>query len=442
MRIGYAVFIALAALSLSFANQGTAQPAAGQDFAVTVVELHGPITPAAEGLLDDAVREAVDSGHQAVLLSLDTPGGLVQSMRAMVGTMLNAPIPVLVWVGPRGARAASAGVFLVAASSACAMSPQTTIGAASPVDMGGKDIGKTMESKIKNDLTSFVRGLASARGRNVQWYEQAVDEAVSITAAEAAMNGVVDVLAESPEDFLTQLASKGIAFGDGRIQFEAGDVTLVSFTPSTFHRMLSWLLEPQIAYLLLLGGMAGLFFEFTTPGAIFPGVFGGLCLLLALYALSVLPTTAAGVLLLLFALVLFVLEIYVTSFGMLGLTGLVALFIGSLLLFRPTPGIGNVPLATIISTISGLGIVLGGCLYVITRSQRAVKVHGLQALHGMTGRVTHWAGSSGRIFIRGESWKAQASPGNSFHAGETVTVIGHEGTALVVDSTSETDQDS
>ncbi len=425
------VMVIAALASLGHA-QSQADERAGQ-YSVLVVDINGPITPATDSLLNDALYDAVDQDHDALLVVLDTPGGLVSSMRSMVAAMLNAQLPVFVWVGPRGARAASAGVFLVAASTIAGMSPQTTIGAASPVSMDGKDVGETMQSKIKNDLMSFVRGLAEARGRNADWYQRAVDDAVSITAAEAAMLGVVEMLADSPEDFLRQIASRGVDFGGARLSLAGRELRTVPYEPGVTHKLLSWLLDPQIAYLLLLGGMAGLFFEFTTPGAIFPGVFGGLCLLLALYALSVLPTTAAGILLILFAVVLFILEIFITSFGMLGLTALVSLFIGSLLLFRPTPGLGGVPVSTVVATSAGLALLMSWCLYVITRSQRSRKVHGLDALHGMTARVTDWTADGGRVFVRGESWKARAAFETQISETMSVRIVGHEGTTLLVE---------
>ncbi len=257
---------------------------------VRLVRIEGGISPAQADLLRSALGAAKAAGDGMLIVELDTPGGSGEAMRDMVKDILAAPMPVAVWVGPSGARAASAGVFLVAASNLAAMSPQSTIGAASPVNMDGSDINGTMQAKVKNDIMSFVRGVAESRGRNTEWYEKAVDKAASITAAEAVLLKVVDMVAVNVDDLLAQAGKKGVPFQGRTIFFDPAAVILVEHDPGFRHRVLSWLIDPQIAYFLLLGGMAGLFFELTTPGAILPGVLGGLCLLLGLYAMSVLPT--------------------------------------------------------------------------------------------------------------------------------------------------------
>jgi len=428
----FGLVVVLALTVLAQATPGPVPAAPGAAFPVLHAKIHGPITPATEQLLAHALEQARDQEYQALLLELDTPGGLVSSMRAMVSSILGADVPVLLWVGPSGARATSAGVFLVAAAHVAAMSPQSTIGAASPVEIGGKDVDQTMAAKVKNDLMSYVRGLAEARGRNAAWYQDAVDSAVSITAQEATMAGVVDLLADSPEDLLAQLAVKGIPWRGGPLRFDAQAVTLTSYDPGLRHRMLAWLLDPQIAYLLLLGGIAGLFFEFTTPGAILPGVFGGLSLLLALYALSVLPTSAAGILLILFAVVLFVLEIFITSFGMLAVAGLVALFMGSLILITPTPGLEGVPLATVIITVTAVSAIMGLCLVLITRAHRGQVMHGLEAMVGMTVRITDWQGQTGRVHVRGEIWKAVSAAPLALAPGDRARVVSVQGLTLTL----------
>ena len=400
-------------------------------FVVLSAQLDGPITPAAEDHLTAVLARAGALEADAVLLRLDTPGGLVSSMRAMLKSLLASPVPVVVWVGPSGARAASAGVFLVAASHVAAMAPQTTIGAASPVSMGGGDMDETMRAKVKNDIMSLVRSMAASRGRNVRWYERSVDEALSVNAAEAVMDNVVDCMATDREDLFGQLANRGISFGGAVVRFEPGHVVFVDYEPGMRHKLLSWLLDPQIAYLLLLGGMVGLFFEFSTPGAVFPGVFGGLSLILGLYALSVLPTNAAGILLILFALVLLVLEVYVTSFGMLGVGALVALFMGSTILFDPSQGMAGLPLSLILSTIVPIAAILGGCLYVITRAQRARPVSGAQAMVGEVAVVRSWGDGHGAVFIRGELWKADCDA--LLDEAQEVRVVAVDGLRLKVE---------
>ncbi|WP_461210822.1 NfeD family protein [Desulfocurvus sp. DL9XJH121] len=423
------VFVFLAFSGWVASSAQDAAPDAG--FVVLCGELDGPVTPAAEDALRGLLHQAVEQGARAVLVRLDTPGGLAESMREMVKQILASPVPVVVWVGPSGARAASAGVFLVAASHVAAMSPQSTIGAASPVSMGGKDMDATLRSKIENDILSLVRGVAKSRGRNVAWYERSVREAVSVSADEAVMLEVVEYVALDREDLFRQVAARGFFFHGKRLEVPAETLRFQDFEPGVRHTLLSWLLNPQVAYLLLLGGMAGLFFEFTTPGAVFPGVFGGLCLILGLYALSVLPTNAAGVLLILFALVLLILEIYVTSFGMLGVAALTALFFGSTILFDPSSGLPGLPLGLILSTIIPLAVLMGGCLVLISRAHRARPALGAQAMVGLTAEVRTWRAREGVVFVRGELWRASSDADLS--SGQRVRVVAVEGLMLHVE---------
>ncbi|BBD09386.1 NfeD family protein [Desulfovibrio ferrophilus] len=422
-------------LILGFFDRGRAQeqevlPLPSQT--VLVFELGGGITPATVDALDAAITLAESEASVCLLIELDTPGGLVDSMRSMVQRILSSRVPVVVWVGPGGARAASAGVFLVAASHVAAMSPQSTMGAASPVGMGGKEIESTIKTKVVNDLASLVRSLAESRNRNARWYEESVEDAVSITAQEAVMSGVVEYIASDSNDFMTQIAATGgIAFNGSRVPFEGANLKFKSFDPGFRHHVLSWLLQPQIAYLLLLGGIAGLFFEFTTPGAVFPGVFGGMCLLLGLYAMSVLPTNVAGVLLILFALILLVLEVYVTSFGMLGISALVALFFGSTILFSPGHGVSPLPLSLIASTVASVAILMGVCMVLIVKVQRSRSQGGTEAMTEEVATVRVWSSGRGRVFVRGESWKA-AGP-DSLRVGDRVRIVSVKGLTLSVE---------
>lgn len=400
---------------------------------VVYAQLDGPVTPAQVDLLEDALAAVDKQGADLLLLRLDTPGGLVESMRRMVKAMLNAPVPVLVWVGPSGAHAASAGVFLVAASSMAAMAPQTTMGAASPVDVQGQDVSKTMARKIKNDLMGLLRGVTRARDRNLEWYESSVEDAVSVTAQEAVMQRVVEFVALDPMDFLAQAGSRGIQDKGATLRFEASQVRLVMHEPGLRYTFLAWLLHPQIAYLLLLGGLAGLFFEVTNPGAILPGVLGGICLLMGLYALSVLPTNAAGVLLILFALVLFLLELKITSMGLLTIAGLTAMFLGSLLLIKPGQGFSRIPLATVIVTVGGLSALVGGCVYLVGRSMRNAPATGAEALTGTAAEVRQWQGTRGLVYVQGALWNAQSSEPLDVYKGGRVRVCGRRGLTLEIE---------
>jgi len=359
---------------------------------VIYAEIEASINPAQVDLLEDALAECERRKAGMLLLRLDTPGGLGDSMRKMVRLILNSKVPVVVWVGPAGARAASAGVFIVAASALAAMSPQSTIGAASPVGLGGRNVDKTMAEKIKNDILSLIRGTATARNRNVSWYVEAVEKSVSITASEAVTLQVVELMAQDPRDLLSQIGAKGLTWRGEVLRFQAADVELIEFKPGIRHRILSWLLDPQVAYLLLLGGTAGLFFALTTPRAILPRVVGGTCQLLGLYALSILPTNAAGLLLILFGLVLFILELKVTSYGLLSVAGLVCFFIGSTILFRFEYGMAGLPLSTIIGAGLVLAAAIGTGVYLVAKAHSRKPSLGLETLVGTEAEVRTWEG--------------------------------------------------
>ena len=377
---------------------------------VLAVRIDAALSPAQADLLDAAIDRAKALPADLLLIELDTPGGGIETMRRMVASLLNAPLPTAVWVSPSGARAASAGVFLVAAARTAAMSPETTIGSASPVLAGGGGLEATMERKVKNDLESLLRGLCASRGRNAGWYVRSVSEAASLNAAEAVAERVVDMIAVSRDDLMRQIGRRGLPFAGELRRFDGGRAVFVDHEPGFRHKALAWLLDPQIAYILLLIGMAGLFFELTSPGAVLPGVVGGLCGILALYALSVLPTNTAGVLLLLFGAGLFLLEAHVTSYGLLGLAGVAALFYGSLLLFRFDGGPG-LPLSLIAPTVGGVSLLLFGAGWLLARAQRLAPRSGVAALVGRTAVVRRWSGRSGRVFVAGESWRAVAEPG-------------------------------
>ena len=419
-------------LLLEAANNSKAQTTA------LYARLDGSINPAQVDWLQNAIKSCEQNDYDLLLIGLDTPGGLGQSMREMVKIMLNSPVPVLVWVGPSGARAASAGVFLVAASATAGMSPQTTIGAASPVGMGGKKIPEEMAQKIKNDILSLIRGIAAAKDRNVDWYEKAVEESVSITASEAVMQKVVEFMAVDESDFLVQSGLRGISWKDDTLHFKADELKIVAYEPGFRHSLLAWLLDPQIAYFLLLGGMAGLFFELTNPGSIFPGVLGGICLLLGLYALSVLPTNAAGILLILFGVVLFILEIAVTSFGLLSVGGLVCLFFGSVILFNFEYGLTELSMQTIIGTVIGAGALILLGIYLITKAQLRPRQTGEDAMLGLTGEVISWAEGQGKVSVRGEIWSARTEDNQPLEPKAAVKVVKMQGLVCIVQPISET----
>lgn len=416
------------------ATVAAAAPLAGKP-AITVLEVSiaTAISPIQADLLDAALATARRDQDDMVLLVLDTPGGSIDVMRRMVKSMLASSVPIVVWVAPSGARAASAGVFLVAAATVAAMAPQTTIGSASPVGPGGGDIKGTLNAKIQNDLQSLLRGLVTRNDRNVDWYMRSITKAANSDALEAARDRVVDMVAVDRADLMDQLGRRGLVLANGvLVHFTAADVRFQTYETGLRHDVLSWLLDPQIAYILLLLGLAGLFFELTTPGAVLPGVLGSLSLLLALYALSVLPTNTAGLLLLLLGGVFFVLELFITSFGLLGLAGLASFLLGSLLLFRGD-GLGGLPLSLILPTVLGLSALLAGIGFLVARAQFRRPVSGVSALVGQTAQVRLWQGDTGKVFVRGELWQARCHGPVKVAPGQTVVVTGIDGMTLYVE---------
>lgn len=307
---------------------------AAGEISILYGSVEGAISPAQVHLLENIVEQADDDDQDIILLRLDTPGGLGASMRDMVKIIMNSDIPICVWVGPDGAQAASAGAFIVSSSVVAAMAPGTSIGAASPVSSSGDDLPDTMSKKVKNDMTSLIKGLARKRGRNVDWYAKAVEEGKSLDAHEAVVLNVVDYMAVSVNDFLEQLGARGISFSGETHKFNLEDVRVEEFETGLSYSVLSWLLNPQVAYFLLIGGILGIFFELSHPGTVLPGVVGGFCFLTALYAMSILPTNAAGLLLIAFGAVLFILEVFIISYGLLSVAAIISLFVGSLVLFR------------------------------------------------------------------------------------------------------------
>ena len=412
----------------------------GQNSSVKILQytIDGGIGPAQAELTESVLRQAGNIGAQFVVLQLDTPGGLVSSMREIVKSMLNSPIPVFVWVGPRGARAASAGVFIVAASTFAGMAPQTTMGAASPVDAGGENIDSTMSKKVINDLVSLVRTVAARQDRNLNWYEDAVRNSTTITSERAATARVVEVVAPSIEDFLIQAGKHGVKIQNGSVYFEANQLEIVPYKETFRYSVLSWLIDPQIAYLLLLAGVACLFIEFTHAGAMIPGIIGAFALLLGLYAMSILPTNIAGLLLILFSLVLFALEIKVTSYGLLSIGGVAALLIGSLILFPEEGGHMALPISLILGTTGSIAVIMGGTAYLAAKALRKRPASGLETMIGEKAEVASWKGTKGKVFAYGTLWSAIVDPekypdGIELENGSSVVVKAVNGLTVTVD---------
>ncbi len=401
-----------------------------------LAEWDGIVHPVTVGYIKAAVQRADAANAAVLILTLRTPGGLVDSTRDINSAIIGAKTPVVVFVGPSGSRAASAGFLITMAADVAAMAPGTHIGAAHPVSGGGEKVDDTMEKKMVSDVASYARTLATARKRNVELVEKAVTESRSFTEREAldASPPLIDLVASDVQDVLRQLDGRSVLRFDGRtaILRTAGAATeRVELTWA--QRFLSTLAHPQIAYLLLTLGTLGLTIELWNPGSIFPGVAGGICLLMAFFAFQVLPISYAGLALIVFGIALLILEIKVTSYGLLGVGGVVSLFLGSLMLIdSPLP-----ELQVGLRMAAPMSIAMSAILLFLVRlgvqSQRLQTVTGEAGMLGETGRALTalGPGGKGRIQTRGEIWTATAS--EPISAGDAVRVIGVRGLVLTVE---------
>ena len=440
---------------------------------VRVLAVDGVIGPASADFIVRGLAPA--EGLEAVVIALDTPGGLDTSMRQIIKAILASPVPVITYVTPEGARAASAGTFILYASHVAAMTPATNLGAASPVAVGGlpgggrpspagdegdgktdstdkteKNAdktgpmtpslgGDTLARKATNDAIAYIRSLAELRGRNVDFAERAVREAASLSAEAALREGVIEVLAADVPDLLKQVDGREVALPTGKRTLATADAVIDHRLPDWRTRMLAVLANPQLALVLMMIGFYGLFVEFTSPGFGVPGVAGGICLLLAMYAFQMLPINWAGVGLVALGMILLVAEVFLPSFGVLGIGGIVAIVLGGLfLLDQEAPGFA-VPLPFIAGTaVAAAALVfLAGSLFL--RSRRRPVASGAEEMLGLTGRVTVTEGADSWALVHGESWRVTSR--RPLNPGERVRVTGIDGLVLTVEPI-ESDQGS
>lgn len=397
----------------------------GQEQApVLTIEVDGIINPPTAKFIIDAIDEAIRQNAQCLIIQLDTPGGLMESMRLIVKKELASTIPIIVYVAPSGARAASAGVFVTMAAHIAVMAPGTHIGAAHPVTLGGGEgkESKTMTDKIVNDTVSFVKSIAKTRGRNVDWAEKAVTKSVSITDEEAVKLNVVDFISPDLQSLLNKIDGKVVKFDGVARTLHTKGIKPQPIQMSWREKLLDIISNPQIAYyLLMLGGM-GIFFELSTPGAILPGVVGGIFLILAFYALQVLPVNYAGLALILFGIILFIAEIKVVSHGLLAVGGVISLFLGSLMLFQSPAEYMRLSLSVIVPAVL---VTSGFFIFAMTMAIRArlkKPTTGLEGLIGETGIVAIPLSPEGKVSVHGEFWNAVSD--QPIEKGEKAKVIG------------------
>ena len=393
---------------------------------IFIIELEGPINPGTANYVVRGLENAASMGAALAVIRLDTPGGLASSMRTIVKAILNSPIPVVVYVGPRGAGAASAGVMVTVAGHVAAMARGTNIGAAHPVTAGGKDIGGTMSEKVVNDMASYSRGIAEQKGKNGQWVEKAIRESVSITAEEALEKKVVDLVVEDMDDLLKSLDGRVIDMPSGKTTLKTAGLKRVHYKPNFRDKILKVISDPNIAYILMMIGLAGLYFELSHPGAIFPGVIGAISLILAFFSFQTLPVNYAGVILMLLGIIFFIAEVKVASYGILSVGGLIALTLGSLMLFEDMQVSLELMLPTIL-LVGGFFVMVAGIAF---RALRTKPTGGADGLMGEIGVVEKLIEPEGMVFVHGEYWRAFSN--ERLEPEERVEVIGIEGLLLKV----------
>ncbi len=373
---------------------------------VSVVKIEGVINPVVAEFLTKSIKKASSNGSECIIIQLDTPGGLDLSMRLIVKEIMNASLPVVVYVSPSGARAASAGVMITLASHIAAMAPGTNIGAAHPVAMGGKKMDETMEKKVLNDAAAYIESIANKRGRNAEWAVKAVKESASITEKQALKLGVIDLIAADLESLLKKIDGKEVEIDSVTKKLAIKNAHINYNEMGLRDRILNTVSNPNIAYILMMIGLVGLYFELAHPGVIFPGVIGGICLILAFYALQTLPVNYAGLLLILLAVIFFIAEIKVTSFGLLTIGGIASLFFGSIMLFDSSVPYLRVSLEVIIPTVIAIS---GSFILIIVLAIKTFLKKtetGIEGLIGKVGTVTLRIAPEGKIFVHGEYWNA------------------------------------
>ncbi len=385
--------------------------ARGQD--VRAIAVDGPITPATAEFVDRTISEASEAGAHAFLIRLNTPGGLLQSTRSIVSDILEAPLPVIVYVAPAGSQAGSAGTFITLAAHIAVMAPGTNIGAAHPVGMQGQQLDSVMHEKVTNDAAAFIRSIAEWRSRNLDVAERAVRNSISLSDSEAYHQDVIDLIARNDAELLEMIDGMVVETTRGEVTLQTAGSSIQEVHPSTVEEFLAVLADPNIAYILFLLGLYGLLFELYNPGSILPGVVGGISLILAFYALQTLPVSYAGMALILFAIVLFILELKVTSHGILSIGGTLALLIGSAMLIKPSSELEFVEISWSV-ILFAVALTAFFFIFVIglgLKAQRTRVSTGREGLIGESGLAESKLDPKGTVIVHGERWTATAASG-------------------------------
>ncbi len=395
---------------------------------IYVLKVNDAISPGVADFIETEIEKANEEKAVCLIIELDTPGGLAESMRTIVKAILGSRIPVVVFVAPSGARAASAGVMITMAADVAAMAPGTNIGAAHPVGAGGKEIDKTMSEKVVNDMVAHARSVAEEKGRNADWVEKAIRESVAVTEKQAMEDNIIDLIATDRADLIRQL--------DGREIKNKGTLNLANIEEKLIEesfrtKILKTISNPNLAYILLMIGLAGLYFELSHPGAIFPGVVGGICIILAFFALQTLPINYAGVLLILLAIVFFIMEMKITSYGLLSVAGIVSLLLGSLMLFESSSPELRVAWSVLLPTIILVSGFFVGIAALVFRAHTNKPRTGTRGLTNEIGVVKKDLEPEGKVFVHGELWNARSQ--RPLPVGTKVRILGVENLMLEVE---------
>ncbi len=400
---------------------------------VVSININSSINPVTAQFIHDAIEKANSEKATCLLIHLNTPGGLLVSTRVIVTDILQSPVPVIVYVSPGGAHAGSAGVFITMAAHIAAMAPGTNIGAAHPVTLQGS-VDTVMNEKATNDAAAFIRTIAEWRNRNMQWPEEAVRSSVAITEHEALQKKVIDLIASNDEDLLNQLDGKTIQLTSGEVTLHTKGAAIEVYEMGTLDKLLNVLSDPNIAYILMLMGMFGILFELYNPGAILPGIVGVISLILAFYTMHTLPINYAGLALIIFAIVLFILEIKIVTHGLLAIGGVISLLLGSMMLIRASSSLEFVKLSrsVIITSTAVTSLFFLFVLGLGLKAQQRKPVTGMEGMIGLTGESLGTLSPLGKVRVHGELWNAESISEN-IDQGKKIRVTGIKNLKLYVE---------
>ncbi|MBA4389810.1 MAG: serine protease [Syntrophus sp. (in: bacteria)] len=394
------------------------------------ITINGAINPPVAGFIKESIEKTREKGGEALMILLDTPGGLDTSMRDIVKNIMDAQVPVIVYVSPSGARAASAGSIILMASHVAAMAPGTNVGAAHPVSIGKEQPDKVMMKKVLQDAEAYSRSIAMKKGRNVEWAAKAVTESASITAKDALGKNVIDVIADNTDELLAKIDGKTVETKSGKVVLKTRGIKSVEI-PMTFkYKFLSYVSDPNVAYLLMMAGIYGILFELYSPGAIFPGVVGSVSLILALYAFQTIPISFAGLALILLGIVFFILELKIISHGLLGIAGIASIVVGSVMLIDVPSSVLSISWKTILIVAAASGLFVFVILAYAVRAQLSKVRTGMEGLAGETGVAKTDILEKGKVSVHGELWNAKSDEPVS--VGEEVIVVNVEKLVVIV----------